>query len=364
MAKGKQRRDNFEDISSYTSKRALYRNQKKKKRTGLKVFLGFLFTLCILVGGLLVYASTFMLGGLKTTTITKDKTELGISEQAQAQTESAQGITNIALFGVDARSYDGTFSGRSDAIMVMSIDNIHGKIKLTSIMRDVRVYIGEQCGYDSGYDKLNHAYAYGGPELAIKTINQNFGLDIEDYVTVNFSAMAEIVDAFGGVDIELTDDEITQMNKNLASLASSSPESLAGNGEPYSGSAGVAHLNGDQAVAYGRIRYIGDDNERVERQQEVLSALLEKLPTISKLEYPGLISKLAPLCETSLSMDKILSFAPIVLNGFEIERLSIPSEEEGYESGYAEGGGWMWLYDVDVAGAHIRRFIYEDKFVG
>ena len=363
MAKGRQRRDNFEDISSYSSKRAVRRNQKKKKRTGLKIFLGFLFTLFILVGGVLVYASTFMLGGLKTTTITQDKTELGITEQAQAQTEEAEGITNIALFGVDSRSDEGTFTGRSDAIMVLSIDNVHNKIKLTSILRDVRVYIGEECGYDTGYDKLNHAYAYGGPELAIKTINQNFGLDIEDYVTVNFAAMAEIVDAFGGVDIEVTEDEIAELNTNLAGLAAESPESLSGPAEPYTGEAGLAHLDGNQAVAYGRIRNIGNDNERVERQQEVLSALLGKLSSISPLEYPGLISKLAPLCETSLSVSDILGFAPIVVNGFEIERLSIPSDEEGYESGYGEGGGWMWFYDVEQAGAHIRQFIYEDRYV-
>ena len=358
MAKGRQRRDNFEDISSYSSKRAVRRNQKKKKRTGLKIFLGFLFTLFILVGGVLVYASTFMLGGLKTTTITQDKTELGITEQAQAQTEEAEGITNIALFGVDSRSDEGTFTGRSDAIMVLSIDNVHNKIKLTSIMRDSCVSID---GY--GDDKINHAYAYGGPELSIKTINQNFGLDIEDYVTVNFAGMAEIIDAFGGVDIEVTEGEITELNSNLTSLAAESPESLSGPAEPYTGGAGLAHLDGNQAVAYGRIRNIGNDNERVERQQEVLSALLGKLSSLSPLEYPGLVSKLAPLCETSLSVSDILGFAPIVLNGFEIERLSIPSDEEGYESGYGEGGGWMWFYDVEQAGAHIRQFIYEDRYV-
>ena len=359
MAKGKQRRDSFEDISSYSSKQAYRRNQKKKKRTGLKIFLGFLFTLFILVGGVLIYASTYLLGDLKTTTITKDKEELGITEETQTEA----GITNIALFGVDSRADSGTFTGRSDAIMVLSVDTIHNKIKLTSIMRDVRVYMGEECAYDTGYDKLNHAYMYGGPELAIRTINQNFGLDIEDYVTVNFASLAKIIDAFGGVDIEITDGEISEINKNLESLAAESPESLSGSAEPYTGGAGLAHLDGNQAVAYSRIRYIGDDNERVERQQEVLSALLGKLSSISKLEYPGLISKLAPLCETSLSFDKILGFAPIVLNGFEIERLSIPSDEEGYESGYGEGGGWMWFYDVDQAGAHIRRFIYEDKVV-
>ena len=271
MAKRKQRRDEFQDISSYSSKQAYKKNQKKKKRTGLKVFLSFICVILGLVGGVMIYASTVLLGDLKTTTITKDKTELGISEE----TKSEAGITNIALFGVDARDYDGgTFAGRSDAIMVMSIDNVHHKVKLTSIMRDVRVYMGDGSPYDSGYDKLNHAYMYGGPEQAIRAINQNFGLDIQDYVTVNFSAMAKIVDAFGGVNIDLTEDEISEINKNMYALAAESPESMAGDVSTYaplSAGDGVL-LNGDEAVAYGRIRAIDNDNGRVERQQEVLSA--------------------------------------------------------------------------------------------
>lgn len=360
MAKRKQRRDEFQDISSYSSKQAYKKNQKKKKRTGLKVFLSFICVILVLVGGVMVYASTVLLGDLKTTTITKDKTELGISEE----TKSEAGITNIALFGVDARDYDGgTFAGRSDAIMVMSIDNVHHKVKLTSIMRDVRVYMGDGSPYDSGYDKLNHAYMYGGPEQAIRAINQNFGLDIQDYVTVNFSAMAKIVDAFGGVNIDLTEEEVEQININMRDLAATSPDSMAGDVSTYaplSAGDGVL-LNGDEAVAYGRIRAIDNDNGRVERQQEVLSALLSKASSISKLEYPSIIQQLAPLCETSLTFDKMIGLAQIALTGFDIERLSIPSDVEGYASDYCEGGGWMWTYDTDVAAQHIHEFIYEDE---
>ena len=236
--------------------------------------------------------------------------------------------------------------------MVMSIDNVHHKVKLTSIMRDVRVYMGDGSPYDSGYDKLNHAYMYGGPEQAIRAINQNFGLDIQDYVTVNFAAMAKIVDAFGGVNIDLTEDEISEINKNMYALAAESPESMAGDG---------VLLNGDEAVAYGRIRAIDNDNGRVERQQEVLSALLSKASSISKLEYPSIIQQLAPLCETSLTFDKMIGLAQIALTGFDIERLSIPSDVEGYASDYCEGGGWMWTYDTDVAAQHIHEFIYEDE---
>lgn len=130
-----------------------------------------------------------------------------------------------------------------------------------------------------GYDKITHAYAYGGPELAIKTINQNFNLDIKNYVTVNFHQMAEIVDAFGGVDMDLTADEVYQLNQNLWTLSQESPGTVVSSdyilniyGEmdlingPFEG--GTYHLNGNQAVAYARIRHIDSDDVRASRQQE------------------------------------------------------------------------------------------------
>lgn len=353
MANSRQRRDTFEDVSSYTSNNAYRKNQKKKKRTGLKVFLGILFTLLILVGAGFLYVSTYLLGDLTTTSITKNKEELGIS----SNTVTVEGVTNIALFGVDSRSTDGPMTGNSDAIMVLTLDSVHNKVKLTSIMRDARVYMGDYTSYDGGYNKITEAYGLGGPEASIRVINQNYGLDIEDYVTVNFSGMAQIVDAFGGVDIEITDGEISELNGNLAEL-----DAIYGGMTPYTGSAGMAHLDGNQAVAYGRIRNIGDDNGRVERQQNVLSALLANAGSISALEYPNLVRQLAPLCETSLGMDKMLSFAQFALSGFSIERLSIPSDIEGFAGGYfGPDEKWMWDYDTELAGEHIWQFIRETE---
>ena len=122
------------------------------------------------------------------------------------------GVKNIAMFGVDSR--DGENEGRSDAIMVLSIDSRTHTLKMASFMRDSNVYID---GY--GYDKLTHAYAYGGPELAVRTLNQNFQLDITDYITVNFYDMTEIVEAFGGVELELTGEEMLEVNRNLWNLS-------------------------------------------------------------------------------------------------------------------------------------------------
>ena len=346
----------FEDVSSFSSRSAYKksRRSKKKKHKGLKAFICFLCVLLLLVGGGMLFISNYLLGGLKTTSITKDREELGIS----SDTVSDPKITNIALFGVDSRGDD--FSGRSDAIIILSIDEIHQKVKMTSLLRDSRVYMGDDYGYtDTGYDKLNHAYAYGGAEYAIRVINQNYGLDIENYVTVNFNKLAGIVDAVGGIDIEITEAEAEQININLEDLAVND-DSVNVLDSDYIYESGAVHLNGNQAVAYSRIRNLDSDGVRAERQQTVIAAVMTRMTTMSKLEYPSMISNLSSLCETSLGTGEIMGFIPFAMGGFTIEHLVIPGEYEGQDSDYMENGGWMWTYDTSVAAEHLRSFIYED----
>ena len=159
--------------------------------------------LVVAVGGSFVY----MLSGLTMTSLDKSDSSLGFSSAAVTDSQ----IVNVALFGLDSR--ENQDSGRADVTMILSVDMRHHSLKLISILRDSEVYIE---GY--GYDKITHAYAYGGPELAIRTLNQNFHLDITDYVTVNFAEMAQIVDA-RGVEIALTADEKREINRNLWDLS-------------------------------------------------------------------------------------------------------------------------------------------------
>ena len=338
----------FEDLSSYSSE-AEY---KKSRRTGkwkkvLMVFLSLICVLMILVGCGFLYLSTYMFADLTTNSITKDPTELGITEH----TVTEKYIKNIALFGVDTRSND--FTGRSDAILVLSVDQVHNKIKMISLLRDIRVYMGDDYTYTgTGYDKITHAYQFGGPEYTIKVINQNFNLDITDYVTVNFTNMAKIVDAVGGVDLEITDGEVYEINKNLDDT----------NPDVKIYESGLVHLNGDQAVAYARIRNIGSDNGRAERQQKVLTALLDVVVDMPVTSYPETVKNMCALCETSLDFNEIMGLAPIVLNGFTIEKTIIPDENiEGFANGFMENGGWMWTPDLDVAAQHIYELIYEPE---
>lgn len=380
----------FEDVSSYSSSKE-YKKRKKNRRgravlRGIAVFFCLLFILC---GSGLVYVSTNLLANLTTTSIAKDNDSLGIDTENIVMDSS---IKNIALFGVDSRN--GDFTGLSDVIMILSVDGVHGKLKLTSILRDSELSIngetlnGDYVNYTA---KINNAYRLGGPELAIRTLNRNFGLDIREYVTVNFANMAAIVDAFGGVDMELTAEEVGAINDNLWALSQEvedQKETDMANGtyeeQTYSEikstdyfpdvngeiniaygeyEGGTYHLNGNQAVAYGRIRYVDSDWGRVERQQKVFSALVGKVTELSWSDYPSLIQQMMPYCETNLDLTDVMGLAPILLTDFTISSISVPNVD--YEtdlfSDYDSSGAYRMIYDATGAAQRISAFIYEES---
>ena len=359
----------FEDLSSYSSSKEY--NKRRKNRRGhtvLKCILGVFCALLIVFGSGLIYIATHLLDDLTTTNITKDPTALGIDPSVTMD----DSIKNIALFGLDQRSAYSEDSTRSDVIMVLTVDNKHKKLKITSILRDSYVSIegensnGEHVDY---MDKINAAYAEGGYELAIRTLNRNFGLNIMDYVTIDFTDTAAIVDAFGGVEISLTAEEKWEINQNLWNLsqeteglikdsdflADANGEVVDLAGAEYSDS--VELLNGNQAVAYGRIRNIGYDYQRVERQQIVFKALMNRVTQLSFGEYPSLISRLMPYCETSLDLTDAIGMTPILTSDFTIETISIPDVD--YELDLTDDGSYLY-YDVERAGHRIDSFINEE----
>lgn len=275
----REREQGFEDVSSYSPVEKKKRQKGHRGRTVLQCIAAFLCVVMILFGAALIYISTDLIAELTTNTITKDPAKLGIREDAVVD----DSIKNIALFGLDSRSSD--FRGQSDVTMILTVDNRHGAIKMTSILRDSLVNIegenfsGEHVDWNS---KINAAYAVGGPELAIRTLNQNYGLRIEDYVTVNFVNMAAIVDAFGGVEMEVTAEEIEEINLNLRNLyweveqqkqqdiavgtydELNYPIILDSDYMSATGDVATYLLNGNQAVSYGRIRNIGNDGVRTD----------------------------------------------------------------------------------------------------
>ncbi|MGN0620685.1 MAG: LCP family protein [Porcipelethomonas sp.] len=263
---------------------------------------------------------------------------------------SSSSVKNILLIGTDSRGDD---RGRSDSMILLSINSKTNKITMCSLMRDMYVQIP---GY--GGNKLNAAYSYGGPELLMDTIEENLYIDIDDYVTVNFVSFANIVDAVGGVEMEISDSEADAMNVLLQS-----PEGVSFFGEPSEDDlldgGGTYNLSGKQALCYSRLRYVGNaDFERTERQRKVLSAIIKKVANPMKI---GSVAKEAlPSMNTNmgkLNMYLLSLRAPSFLIGYDIEQMRVPADDT-YWGSEIDG---MSVLEVDF---EENIDMIEDKLYG
>ncbi len=312
----------------------------KNKRKSKRILFWIAVFLLFVIGIGCLFAS-FMLSGINRGDEELNEENLSINEELTGN------VINIAVFGVDSRNDD--VAGRSDAMMIVSVDAKHDKIKAVSLMRDSLVTIP---GY--GKKKLNSAYALGGEELAIKTINHNFNMNIEDYVALNFNQLAGIVDALGGVEVEITEAERRNANKYIKEMADE-----VGEEADLIKESGNVTLYGYQAVAYSRIRYVGNsDFERTERQREVMRKLMDKALDAGFMRYPSLIRALLPMVETSLSNEEIIKIAGTVLVS------GRPEFEEGrfpIDGSYKTNEFYAMVYDLEEASEKLHSFIYDDE---
>ena len=261
-----------------------------------------------------------------------------------------EGVTNILLIGNDSR--ENGEDGRSDAMILLSISNKTKKIYMTSLLRDMYVDIPGHKG-----NRLNAAYSYGGAELLMETIEQNFDIHISRYVLVNFEAFANLVDAVGGVDLELTSKEVEYVNGYLVeyNILLGRPE-----GTDYfeDTSGGMVHLNGPQALAYCRNRYIGTDFGRTERQRKVLTEVIHKLPQGMLTNPQELIDGLMPNLTTNLTQAECYQLslmAPKVVT-YDIIQNSIPLEGTYKDATIRE----MAVLEVDFEAN--KKFLQENLY--
>lgn len=280
--------------------------------------------------------------------------DLGIN--ADFHMDTPEGITNIALFGIDARNEN--FHGLSDSIMIISIDAEHNDIKIVSVLRDSLVPIE---GY--GHQKINAAYNFGGPQLAVKTLNQVFNLNIRHYATVDFVSMADIIEVVGGIEAELTEAEVRNANVHIESMHRERGTALDYIQEP-----GKQTLNGVQAVAYARIRKVSNfngtanDPGRTERQRLVMRQLFDKALAMDISKYPKMIRALLPYMETSLTYKDIFSLAGLLASdGVELKEDRIPADRAMIQYGMSVPGlGSCHYYNLDYAAKMMNAFLFED----
>lgn len=235
-----------------------------------------------------------------------DEEAIGISEHVE-QNEQMKGYRNIALFGVDSRKGQLGKGQRTDTIMIASINQDTKEVKLVSVYRDSYLNLG-----NDKYNKANSAYAQGGPEQALMMLNWNFDMNIKEYMTVGFDALIETIDALGGIQIDVQQNEIDHLNNYQRSMF------VEKEGDPLNENIvrvtqpGLQTLSGLQATAYCRIRYVGDDYGRTERQRKVLMACLDKAKQSNPATLVQIMNSVLENVQTNLDiteMGEILSDA-------------------------------------------------------
>ena len=294
-----------------------YEKRKKKKHPVRSFLLALLVVIVALSGALLIYMRS-LLQTVDSVDL-ENALESSISPQVR-QDRTMAGYQNIALFGVDSREQD-LLSGdnRSDTIMICSVNKKTGETRLVSVYRDTLLNIG---GGD--YRKCNAAYAYGGPQQAVAMLNSNLDLNITDFVTIGFEGLAETIDALGGIDLEITEEEMEYMNSYMDDMYYEI-------GKEYEEDTdwGMQHLSGIQATAYCRIRYTeGDDFRRAERQRTVLMLTMEKAKKANPVRLAAAAGAVLGRTATSLSSTELMLFILRARMMDITESTGFPTEED------------------------------------
>lgn len=326
-----------------TNKQQEIRRKRLKKRKRRRRLVIIIEIIILLLLGIYAFGM-FKLGKLNHTSLS------GVKNNGLRQT----GYTDIALFGLDSRGKDLGEGNRSDTIMIASINNETKKVKLVSVYRDTML---KQNG--KHYDKANAAYSIGGPKAAINMLNENLDLNIKDYVSVNFLALADVIDMVDGIDVDMTYEEVVHMNNYCV-------ETSKVTGKKYKKIkpevAGTYRLNGVQAVSYARIRYTeGGDYKRTERQRLVLEKTMNKMKTQDLATINKIVDKVLPEVSTSFSAKEIISLASGAFSyelgkttGFPFN-LETPDKIPGYSGSYIIPKG------LEANVVELHKFLYPDE---
>lgn len=276
-----------------------------------------------------------------------------VAENLNEKEESTTlGYRNIALFGVDSREGELGKGTRSDSMIIASINQDTQEIKLISVFRDTYLNLSNDT-----YNKCNAAYAKGGPEQAISMMNANMDLNITDYVTVGFGGLIDAINALGGIEIDVTESEISHLNNYQLCMA----EEMGVSYIPVEKS-GKQLLNGMQATAYCRIRYTkGDDFRRAERQRDVLSAMMTKAKGASVSELTDVVNAVLPQVETSLGVNEILSVLGSVAGYDVVVSDGFPFEEYRVGANVGSKGSCVIPNDLEENVIHLHELLYPEE---
>ena len=359
------------DISSNKQIKKLY----NKKGRVLRIISAVLSVILLLTGSGLIYyytvlnSMTFDSLGAKGAGNDQDATASTISDLLGSQSSISSDnllqdskVLNIMLFGED--NNHGEKYGRTDTMILMSLDNRNKKMKLTSFQRDTYVFIPGH-----GQNKINASYTLGGAKLSIETIEANFGIKIDRYAIVNFESFKNIIDTLGGVEIEVTQDEIDYINYQMYKNKQVT-EYTTIKDKP-----GLVRLNGQEALWYARNRGLtvgedgneigidGDDWDRTKRQRKLLEKIFTDMKSADLPTIIGIVSSIGPMITTNLKKDEItalVSHATTYLS-YEVVQNYVPQQGLWYYNDYTDVGSVIAISDMSAQRLALAQFVFEDK---
>ncbi len=333
-----------ENKKTMTKQQKMSAKKKQRKKRMILIAVEILILLILLV----VVFAVKKLSFIEKEEVPIDNIEIneGISEESHAIMEE---FTTIALFGLDNRSNGNLASGRSDVIMIATINNSTQEVKISSVYRDTYLDTGS-----GKFQKCNAAYSKGGPEQAINMLNKNLDLAITDYVTVDFNAVVECIDLLGGVEVEITEDEAIWMIGHINETAK-----LTGKEANQLSGAGTYTLDGVQACAYARVRQTaGSDFKRVERQQLVIQKMVEKAKKSDLSTLNKIINTVFSDIQTSFSNAELIALASQVFNYKLGEMRGFPYEKNTITLG--SKGNVVVPCDLESNVIELHQFLYND----
>lgn len=380
--------DDYVDISSsadidnaydYDDRRPAPK-KRKNKGLGRRIFVLVLSLIMLLVGsGLIFYYNVLDKMNYKelepnvapaATGSVKTETTVSIADGGNTLL-SSDNVLNILLFGMDSPPDEESY-GRSDTTILLSIDNVNKKMKLTSFQRDTYVSIPGH-----GDNKINSAFSLGGERLSIDTIETNFGIKVDKYATVDFSSFRQVIEALGGVDIELTLDEIKYINAQIDVNDQLDDTSFLQYDETKEKQ--MMHLDGYQALWYARDRgydslggnpdysFSGDDWDRTSRQRNLIMTIVKNLREDASLtELVSIANKIGPLVTTNLKKGDITFLVSNMMTymDYEMEELSLPTLGNWGYGTTPDGQSVIVINNWDAVRSDLAKFIYEDSVSG
>ena len=316
-------------------------NRGKRRRRKSRIILLIDLVLLVIVLGLIYF---FYITSKTQLDVSGDKTII----TNELNSDDIEGYRNIAIFGVDSRDNLTEKSTHSDTIIIASINKKTKDIKLASIYRDTYVNIP-----DKGYNKINAAYFKGGYALALNTINTNFDLDIKEYVTVNFSAVCNVIDLLGGITLDISKEELKYVNgytNELNVINDTNVGKLA--------SAGTQLVNGTHATAYARIRYTaGGDIKRAERQRIVVEKIFEAAQSADPLTINAIFSEVFPQISTNLDSLKMLDLSKDIFSYKMLDQTGFPFENSAK---YYKDISYVFPVDLAANVTRLHKFLFDD----